>query len=81
MPSTPEEAEIFLKAIMALELYEETGEFGRKGTIVGYHTLNGENYGGDGLPLPPGARAAFMMAKNDWVEVTKPPHKKRARAT
>ena len=77
VPSTPAEAETFLRAIMGLKLWEETyGEL--KGTIVGYSTLDGANYGGhDGLPLPPGARAAFMMAKEDWVEVKAP--KKRAR--
>ena len=42
-----------------------------KGELVGYHILNGDNYGGSDGPLPPGARAAFMLTKADegWQEV------------
>ena len=37
-----------------------------EGEVVGYNTLNGDNYGGSDGPLPPGARAAFVLAKGGW---------------
>ena len=61
-PTTPDEAAIFLRAIMGLELCVEGSE------IVGCNILNGTNYstaGGPDVPLPPGARAAFMLAHAD----------------
>ena len=37
-----------------------------EGGVVGYNTLNGDNYGGSDGPLPPGAHAAFLLAKGGW---------------
>ena len=34
--------------------------------IIGYNSLNGTNYGGQFAPLPPGARAAYLMADSEW---------------
>ena len=59
------EAAIFLRAIMGLELFVEDGE------IVGRNFLNGIIYSTDGAsgePLPPGARAAFMLAYGDKLK-------------
>ena len=65
-PVTSEEAVIFLRAIMALELFAENGE------IVGCNILNGTIYstaeGASSEPLPPGARAAFMLAYGDKLK-------------
>ena len=65
-PVTSEEAVAFLRAIMALELFAENGE------IVGCNILNGTIYstaeGASGEPLPPGARAAFMLAYGDKLK-------------
>jgi len=71
VPKTSEEAETFLRAIMGLNLYESEGLCPGEtpGEIVGYNILNGENYGGPDAPLPPGARAAFVMAKGGWQAV------------
>ena len=64
-PVTSEEAVTFLRAIMGLELFVEDGE------IVGRNLLNGAIYSTDGAsgePLPPGARAAFMLAYGDKLK-------------
>ena len=69
----PEQAAVFLRAIMGVTLYRSDG-LGRgemKGEIVGYNNISGQNYGGSDGPLPPGARAAFMMTENNWQEVPK----------
>ena len=71
VPTTSEEAEIFMQAIMGLKLWESDG-VGRgetKGEIVGYNTINGSNYGGSDEPLPPGARAVFAIFKDGWQTV------------
>ena len=71
VPTTSEEAAIFLRAIMGVTLFRSEG-LGRgetKGEIIGYNSLNGTNYGGPYEPLPPGARAAFLMAESEWQEV------------
>ena len=72
VPATPEQAEMFLQAIMGIRLWESDG-VGRgetKGEVVGYNTLSGDNYGGSDKPLPPGARAAFVLAKSGWQEAS-----------
>ena len=66
-----EDAEMF-PAIMGIRLWRSDG-VGRgetKGEIVGYNSLSGTNYGGADDPLPPGARAAFMLAENGWQTVS-----------
>ena len=71
VPTTSEEAEIFMQAIMGLKLWESDG-IGRgetKGEIVGYNTINGANYGGSDEPLPPGACAVFAIFKDGWQTV------------
>ena len=71
VPTTSEQAEIFLQAVMGLSLCrsEGLGAGETKGEIIGYNSLNGTNYGGpDAPPLPPGARAAFLMAESGWQE-------------
>ena len=71
-PTTSEEADMFLTAIMGIRLWRSDG-VGRgetKGEIVGYNSLSGTNYGGADDPLPPGARAAFMLAENGWQTVS-----------
>ena len=78
-PVTSEEAVTFLRAIMGLELCAEGGE------IVGCNIVNGTNYSTAGAPdepLPPGARAAFMLAHGDELEwqTVPPPKGKRARS-
>ena len=68
VPTTSEQAEIFMQSIMGIRLWESDGS-GRgetEGEVVGYNTLNGDNYGGSDGPLPPGARAAFVLAKSGW---------------
>ena len=50
---------------MGLELFVDDGE------IVGCNLLNGTMYstdGASGVPLPPGARAAFMLAYGDKLK-------------
>ena len=57
-----------MRAIMGVTLYRSEG-LGRgetKGEIVGYNNINGQNYGGSDGPLPPGGRAAFLMAEGGW---------------
>ena len=71
VPATPDEGDIFLRAIMGLNLYEDDGD------IVGYNTLTGENVGGGDAPLPPGARAAFVIANGGWQTVTARKDKRR----
>ena len=74
MPTTSEQAEIFMQAIMGIRLWESDGS-GRgetEGEVVGYNTLNGANYGGSDGPLPPGARAAFVLAKGGWQRRRRP---------
>ena len=73
-PTTPDEAAIFLRAIMGLSLCVENGE------IVGYNIIDGRNYGGSDEPLPPGARAAFILANDGWTTVP-PPKGKRGRGS
>ena len=85
-PVTSEEAATFLRAIMGLELFVDDGE------IVGCNLLNGTMYSTDGAsgePLPPGARAAFMLAYGDklkdedahlgWQTVPPPKGQRRSR--
>ena len=69
--------------VMGIRLWESDG-VGRgetKGEVVGYNILSGTNYGGSDDPLPPGARAAFFMAKGGWQTVVSSPKGKRARAS
>ena len=63
---------MFLTAIMGIRVWRSDG-VGRgetKGEIVGYNSLSGTNYGGADDPLPPGARAAFMLAEKGWQTVS-----------
>ena len=71
VPTTPEQAEVFLQAILGIKLYRSDGlsEGETKGEIVGYNCINGTNYGGMDEPLPQGARAAFLIAESEWQEV------------
>ena len=48
VPTTSEQAEIFMQSIMGIRLWESDGS-GRgetEGEVVGYNTLSGDNYGG-----------------------------------
>ena len=79
VPTTSEEADIFMQAIMGIRLWRSDGH-GRgeaKGEIVGYNRINGMNYGGVDAPLPPGARAAFLIYERDWQEVPAPKGQRR----
>ena len=72
VPTTPEAAETFLQAVMGLSLCRSDGcyEGEVNGEIVGYNRLKGTNYGGSDEPLPPGARAAFVMSEGrPWQKV------------
>ena len=71
VPTTPEQAEVFLQAVLGIKLYRSDGlsEGETKGEIVGYNCINGTNYGGMDEPLPQGARAAFLIAESEWQEV------------
>ena len=60
--------DFYAQAIVGIRLWESDGS-GRgetEGEVFGYNTLNGDNYGGSDGPLPPGARAAFVLAKGGW---------------
>jgi hypothetical protein len=83
VPTTSEEADDFLEAVMGLSLSRSEGLYDDApvGEIIGYNRLNGTNYGGINDPLPPGARAAFLIAESGWQEVTARTGKKRGRGS
>ena len=64
---------------MGIRLFrsEGLGRGEKKGEIVGYNIINGTNYGGSDEPLPPGARAAFLLAETEWQEVPATKGKRR----
>ena len=56
VPTTSEQAEVFLRGVLGIRLYRPDG-VGRgetKGEIVGYNCIKGTNNGGMDEPLPLG---------------------------
>ena len=81
LPATAQQAETYLVAIAGLCLFRSEGIPGgaaAAGEIIGYNSITGQNYGGIDEPLPPGARAAFLLAERDWQAA---PSRKRASTT